>query len=1000
MSKKIDIVTSFAFFDSVDIIPIQKALKSHIDNNLVSNVYILTESRESVVKNNFSFTNNDKVIIVETENRPTFGELIEFVNSLFRTNSDNLVALMNGDVSFENKESIVKTSNAFKSNNIKPNTIFALSRHELINEKLEIYLELDNSLPNYISADAWIFPGPCIINQDLFYFMGQMNCDLMLAYDLKHAGYDLYNPCLDIKIIHHEDELKPDTFYEGENNKQKTKDAMFKFMASRANLNYTVVALPWMSSKWFDYNYTPVNYKFNNVPTIWLAIKDRQITNLIDVVKALEALSSAKNFQLNLVFENQISDENVCSFEEISALTNNVYFHSVKSINRFVEMALQGKVTWSKSFALINDTSRITSSLLSNIDELIVVLNDNRTAFNFCGPDILGIDLKWCLSERYNSDFSDIIDYELYNKRRCSLVTSMFRTDEFIQTFIKNCRNLYDYSNIDHFYVLSNLSDVEKACISHIIDCDKNSIIIWHRQDPGLYECWNVGIRCASTVYVSNANVDDLRDSAHISTLIGQLDSMPKYSFGATALFPFEEFSGDLASHQKGTPWYSDYEQDIDFESLAFVEEKDDGTLTLNPHNIPHCMPVWRRDLHHKFGYFNEITYGTFADWAFWLKITREGEIGKVVPEGLGFYYVNLESHNRRGDKLTTFHNKVEQDFLPYFLNKKTSSQTQKLDRHTCKQKLKIWGSDLYYGDHRNSFNKIAEALLPLETSNEGILLLPFIERYFVWGNEPGEAGSATPCPIQKPWVGILHVPFFAPSWFHSHVSPEVIFEKDLWQKSLPYCKGIITLSGDLKRDVEYHLPNIPVLSLLHPTDFDNLKAFDFERYTNKPTLVQAGDWLRKLQAIHQIKANGHRRVMLKKAYTNSYLANEIAEFGDVTDPSVEIFTMVSNEEYDDLLSSSVVVCWLYATAANNLVLECIARKTPLLINPLPSVVEYLGLDYPLYINDIAEAEALLADKQRIKTAHDYLKNSKFRTELSYQAFFEKFRDSDFYNNL
>jgi hypothetical protein len=359
---------------------------------------------------------------------------------------------------------------------------------------------------------------------------------------------------------------------------------------------------------------------------------------------------------------------------------------------------------------------------------------------------------------------------------------------------------------------------------------------------------------------------------------------------------------------------------------------------------------------------------------------------------------VNLESHNRRGDNLTGFHNQVEKEFLPYFLN---SENKKTLVKSTSwPKKLKIWGSDLYYGDHRNSFNKLAEALLPLECDVDGVLLLPFIERYFVWGDELGEAGSDCTAPIQKPWVGIIHVPFYAPSWFHNSVSPEVIFQTELWKKSLPHCKGLIALSDDLKRDLQYHMPDLPVISLLHPTDFDNLKFFNFERYKNAPTLVQAGDWLRKLQAIHQVEAKGHRRVMLKKSYTDSYLSNEIAIHGDCLDPNVEVFNMVSDAEYDDLLSGSVVLCWLYATAANNLVLECIARKTPILINPLPSVVEYLGADYPLYINDLAEVEVLLENRQCIKAAHDYLGSDKFRKELSYQTFFEKFRDSNFYTNL
>lgn len=761
------------------------------------------------------------------------------------------------------------------------------------------------------------------------------------------------------------------------------------------NPSGAVRGVPWISCSWLDSNYTGKNYYFNTRRTVWLLLRNEEklFNSYLQALKGLEAIAAKRNMQINIVIEGNITTNLISIFSDVLSLNESIYFHSVDSISDFIDCALNGIVTWSDSFAIVNDVSRLTRNVVEQVDEFFVDLR-NVNKINFCGPDALGVDVKWFLNHRYEDKFEGEISYSEYDKRKCSLVTSMFKTDEFIETFINNCQALDKYEEIDHFYLTANPTKVELQSIKRILREQKNAIFVWNRQDPGLYECWNIGIRMSSTEFISNANVDDLRDPEHVNTLVHDLMNRGGYAFAASALHPFYTFSGDLDTHKIEHPWYSDQEGSVEFLTLGNLEENDNGSYTLNPHNIPHCMPIWRRDLHDKYGFFDEDRYGTFADWAFWLKVTNDGEVGYLNGKGLGYYYVNLESHNRRGDKLAVFHQKVEDDFVPFFLHKR------KIKEQAPPRKLNIFGSNLHYGEHRNSFNKIAESLLPLETSDNGVLFLPFIERYFVWGDEPGEAASATPTPIERPWVGILHVPFFAPSWFHTPVSPEVIFESELWKASLPNCKGLITLSNDLKRDVEWYLPGIPVVSLLHPTDFDNLKPFDYEKYVNTPTIVQAGDWLRKLQAIHQIKANGHRRVMLKKTHTDSYLQNEISTFGNRIDPDVEVFTMVSNEEYDELLSSSVVICWLYATAANNLVLECIARKTPLLINPLPSVVEYLGPDYPLYINDIAEAEKLLADKQRIKAAHDYLSNKRFREELSYQKFFEEFRDSAFYYEL
>jgi hypothetical protein len=44
---------------------------------------------------------------------------------------------------------------------------------------------------------------------------------------------------------------------------------------------------------------------------------------------------------------------------------------------------------------------------------------------------------------------------------------------------------------------------------------------------------------------------------------------------------------------------------------------------------------------------------------------------------------------------------------------------------------------------------------------------------------------------------------------------------------------------------------------------------------------------------------------------------------------------------------------------AHNTIVECIKFNTPIIINKLPAVVEYLGEDYPLYYKNVDELEML-----------------------------------------
>jgi hypothetical protein len=90
-------------------------------------------------------------------------------------------------------------------------------------------------------------------------------------------------------------------------------------------------------------------------------------------------------------------------------------------------------------------------------------------------------------------------------------------------------------------------------------------------------------------------------------------------------------------------------------------------------------------------------------------------------------------------------------------------------------------------------------------------------------------------------------------------------------------------------------------------------------------------------------------------------------------DNSVKVIQMLSNESYDILLSENVVFVKLIDAAAVNTLVECIVRNTPIFINKLPAVLELLGNNYPLYIDN--EDDVLNYTYCDIFNATRYLQN-------------------------
>ena len=76
---------------------------------------------------------------------------------------------------------------------------------------------------------------------------------------------------------------------------------------------------------------------------------------------------------------------------------------------------------------------------------------------------------------------------------------------------------------------------------------------------------------------------------------------------------------------------------------------------------------------------------------------------------------------------------------------------------------------------------------------------------------------------------------------------------------------------------------------------------------------------------------------------------------------SVKIINKVDNNEYDKLLTSSIVFLDLVDCSASNTIIECIVRRVPVLVNRLPALEEYLGTDYPLFYDNFDHALKLLS---------------------------------------
>ena len=90
----------------------------------------------------------------------------------------------------------------------------------------------------------------------------------------------------------------------------------------------------------------------------------------------------------------------------------------------------------------------------------------------------------------------------------------------------------------------------------------------------------------------------------------------------------------------------------------------------------------------------------------------------------------------------------------------------------------------------------------------------------------------------------------------------------------------------------------------------------------------------------------------------------------------------------------------LYESNAVDAVIECIARATPLLVNALPAVVEYLGPGYPYYMWCYDQAAEKADDNKLILETHKYLKGLEIKKKMTPQAFRQNILDSEVFKSV
>ena len=376
------------------------------------------------------------------------------------------------------------------------------------------------------------------------------------------------------------------------------------------------------------------------------------------------------------------------------------------------------------------------------------------------------------------------------------------------------------------------------------------------------------------------------------------------------------------------------------------------------------------------------------------IKVTYKNTNIDIPIDKINYTNVNIKNINSNGKSLTEYIGEY-------------GEMSVRLKDSNASGKINLGLQTSFYS-HRSGWDYVVHNMSDFNNPN-GINFDGFIENAFSWRKNQYIVDEIIP--YKEPWIGFLHNPPNMPLWFSDNNSyPQTLIHDAYFKESLNSCKGLYVLSNYYKRFLKRYLPQIPINVLYHPTEIPDLK-FNFDKfYKNKnKSVVNIGWWLRKLNSIFLLDSGHYQKIRLMP---NNKCKDTILRLIDIERDlynftlsknqidSVKFIDHLDNNDYDVLLSQNIVFLDLYDTSANNAVIECIARATPLLINRHPATIEYLGEEYPFYFDSLKEANKKLNDVNLIRNTHQYLMTFDKRKQITIEYFKQQFKESDIYQSL
>lgn len=199
---------------------------------------------------------------------------------------------------------------------------------------------------------------------------------------------------------------------------------------------------------------------------------------------------------------------------------------------------------------------------------------------------------------------------------------------KFLQRYLDNVIEQHFFQQTEHVIVYSEWHESFNLFLKY-----PNFKLVKEDEQRGVYNAWNIGIQAATTDYVTNWNVDDIRHP--INTKI-KYDVIIQNNCDVVYNWYYGTDNPDLSFYNMDQGAQPSIKFPDEYEKYAKI------ACLIGPD------PLWKKSLHTEVGYFDYENFNTIGDWEMWIRFAEAGAKFRLIPEILCIYLDHQSTISQR----------------------------------------------------------------------------------------------------------------------------------------------------------------------------------------------------------------------------------------------------------------------------------------------------------------------------------------------------------------